>query len=265
MDKNIIKSIKKLRKITGAGIIQCKKSLEKNNYDINLSIDYIRKSNEVDFFEKKNKKLEGIVIGKTNKSSTFGVLIEINCETDFVSKSSIFLKKSKKILEYAVLKKIEKKETLIKKFKKEMEEIKLKTKEQIKINKIKTLKGERIIYYLHGTKMGSIVSLINKKKNKFEKYIAMQIIANKPEYLNKKQIPKNIINHEFKIQKEIAKKNTKNKNEIEKITNKKTKEFIKKITLMEQNFIINPQETIFNLTKKNKIKIIKFHWMEVGS
>lgn len=264
MNNQNIKLIKKLREKTGAGILQCKKVLEKNNYNINSSIDNIRKINKIDFLNKKKKNKEGIILGGVDKHSKFGILIEINCETDFVSKNSIFLENTKKILQYSILKKIENINILKKKCLKKIEEIRFKTKEQIEINKIKTLKGEKIIFYLHNKKIGALVSIINKKKNKLEKYIAMQIVANKPEYLNIKKIPKKTLQHEFQIQLEIAKKTTKKIEEIKKITSEKMKNFKKKISLMEQNFIMNPDKTVLELTKKEKIKIIQFKWMELG-
>lgn len=263
-DKNI-KLIKKLREKTGAGLLQCKKELEKNNYNLNLSIDNIRKTNEIDFLNKKKKNKEGIIIGGINKNSTFGVLIEINSETDFVSKNIIFLKNAKKILQYAISKKIDNIKILKEKCLKYTEEIKFQTKEYINIKKIKTLKGKKIIFYIHNKKIGSLVSIISNKENKLEKYIAMQIVANKPKYLNIKKIPKKILKHELKIQLEIAKKTNKNKEKIEKITSEKIKNFIKEISLMEQSFIMNQKKTISQLTKEKKIKIIKFKWIELGT
>lgn len=259
---NILILIKKLRKITGAGIINCKKALIENNYNIQSAIDNMRKLGQIEYKKKSNDICKnGIITAGISQDQKYGALIEINCETDFVAKNNQFLKFSQKILNYTILKKIENIKIIKKKFKQKTTEIFLQTKEKIKIQRFKYLKGDMINYYLHGSKIGVIIS--TNKTNQNTKHIAMHIAANKPEYFSLKHIPKNIFDHEFNIQLEIAKKNKKNKKFEKKIAYEKTKKILQEISLIHQKFLMNQKETVNEFLIKNKIKIINFFFLEL--
>lgn len=261
---NLLNLIKQLRKKTGAGIINCKKELIKNNYNIQLAIDSMRKSGQIQYRKKNENSIKnGIITAGINKNLKFGVLIEINCETDFIEKNKKFINFSQKVLNYTLLNKIKKIKQIREKFKKEVTDIFIQTKEKININKLKFLEGKSINYYLHGSKIGVLVSS-NKTNLTFTKHIAMHIAAYKPEYNKPENIPENIIEKEFQIQLAITKKSQTDEEKAKNIARKKTKKIINQISLINQYFLMNSKKTVDYYLKKNKIEIIDFVWLKLS-
>lgn len=257
MSKHIIKLIKELRKHTKISIIDCKKILEKNNYNIHTSIQNINNLQKI-YKPKTNEFLlkEGAIFAGISQDNKFGALLKLKCETDFVSKNKLFLSIGKQITQNIISKKIYNIEQIKKIYKKNIIDIRNKTKENIYISEIKTLKGNQINYYLHMHKIGALVSTENDYNN-FSKKIAMQIVASKPKYLSINNIPKNSINNKLCFQTKI-----KHKNENSKIKN--TYENIEQHCLLNQKFIMNPEKKIHEIINEKKIKIVDFAILEIN-
>ncbi len=251
--KNNINLIKQIRKLTKISINKCKIALKKNNFDLKKTLIYLKKKK----INNKKKTNEGIIISKIKKN--IGIIIKIKCETDFITKNKYFLNFCKKLIKYCLKKKIynnkninnyinNKKNFLISKF-----------KENIKIHKIRYLKGKYIIKYIHiNYKIGTILKINIKENNnnyyRSAKKICMHITAMNPKYISRKLINKKQIKKE---------KNSildyKNKKDLISKLNIK----LKKKILLEQNFIFNEKLLVKDYIKKKNIIILKFHRFEI--
>ncbi|MFI4818991.1 MAG: translation elongation factor Ts [Enterobacterales bacterium] len=258
-----INNIKKLRKLTGVGILECKKSLIKSKGNIKIAIDLMRKYGKKISIQKiYNKTSNGIILIKQSEKKKKIIMLEIKCETDFVEKNIEFKLFGKKIINFIINKNIYNINLINNKFKFERELLISKFCENIKIKRFSYLKGENTGFYLHRSHIGVIVSSTNGKKNFLNK-IAMHIAACKPKYLNSKDIPNNLINHEKNIQMKIAINSGKTNKISKKIVIGRINKFINEITLNNQEFIIDNKKKIYQILLLNKIKINNFILFEI--
>lgn len=258
-----ISLIQRLRNITGSGLIECKNALIDAQGNIDLAILNMRKSGIVKAIKKyKNITTNGIIA--TGIKGNIATILELNCQTDFLSENIEFKNFSKKIISnildlkntdiHVINKKFEiKKNILISKF-----------SENINIRRVAILIGEQLGYYLHNNmKIGVIISTKNMKEDLIKK-IAMHIAASKPEYLNVEDIPDEKILYEKQIQLEIAKKYKKNSFISKKIVEGKIKKFIHSISLINQIFIFDTQKTIKKILDETNSQVVSFVRFELG-
>ncbi|UDG80449.1 translation elongation factor Ts [Candidatus Annandia pinicola] len=257
-----IKLIKELRNKTNVGIVDCKKALIKSKGDIEEAINIMRKEGKINIHKKlKNKAVNGIILIKSNRK--LEVIIEINCETDFVSKNIIFIKFCEKVINTIIKKNIYDINILKNIFKNDIEKLVYTFGENIKINRLGVLKDSCMDYYLHDKKIGVLISSYNAPK-KILKSIAMHIAASNPRYINVKDVPLDIIEKEKKIQLEILIKNKKDKIFFERIIKGKIKKFIDSIVLSEQNFIFETSKKVKKVLNEYNILIKNFIRFELG-
>ncbi|MFP3014341.1 MAG: translation elongation factor Ts [Arsenophonus sp.] len=256
--------VKELRELTGAGIIECKKALIKTNGNIELAINNIRKLGQSKAEKKANKATyQGMVMAIVSDDRKFGALIEVNCETDFVAKDSIFREFSNEVLKFVVENKISNINKLKIKFEEQRTAIISKIGENINIRRVRILEGEKIGCYLHGIRIGVLVSAKGADDNLI-RYIAMHIAASKPKYITPADVSADVIANEYQIQLDIAMKAGKSTEITEKIVTGRMNKFINEISLTGQQFIINPNETVGELLKNKNAQVISFIRFEVG-
>ncbi|WP_169780407.1 translation elongation factor Ts, partial [Enterobacteriaceae endosymbiont of Donacia piscatrix] len=228
-----INKIKELRNITGLSIIKCKKALKITKNNINDAISYIKKYSRIEFIKKSdNETKEGLIFDYITKD--FGILLEINCQTDFVTKSIHFINFGHEILKY-IIKNNQKDIKIIKKIfhQKKIELIGL-LKENIFINRLDYIKGKFIGKYIHHSKNIGIIIKSNVNNQLLMKNISMHIAMLKPRYIQEKNIPSTVLDKEYEIQKKIAIQENKPKIIIKKIIKGRIKKFIDSITLYNQ-------------------------------
>lgn len=262
-NKNLLDKIKKLRKTTGSGVIECKKALIIANGNIDLAILNMRKSGLINAVKKFNNiTSEGVI--STEIKNNVAVIIEVNCQTDFVSKNEIFKSFTNKIILYILKYKIKDINFIKKKFELEKNFLISKFGENINIRRISILEGNKLGQYLHNnSKIGVIISGTNIKKDLIKK-IAMHIAANKPEYIDTIDIPNEKIHNERQIQLEIVKKYKKNISISEKIIEGKLKKFKDSISLTNQIFLLDTSKTVGKVLKEKNSKINSFIRFELG-
>ncbi|WP_343184183.1 translation elongation factor Ts [Buchnera aphidicola (Ceratovacuna keduensis)] len=268
--KNISYStIKKLRKITGIGILECKNEIINTKGNIEEAIFNLRKKGAIKAEEKKiNKTYNGIIL--SHSKNNFGVILEIKCQTDFVSKGKYFKKFGKKILKYSIQNCCKDINEIKKKFEKDRIELLNKVNENILINKFYYISGETVYSYVHSDRIGVLISTYNKNnykslnidKNVLKK-ISMHIVAKKPKYLKFEDIPKEIVKKEIIIHSELTKKLQKPTKYFNKIVKGKVRKFFSKIILMEQDFAIDEKKNVEQFTKENNIILKNFVRLEI--
>ena len=276
---SITELIKELRGKTGAGFLDCKKSLEDNNNDIEKSIEALRKKGLAKASKKTDRTaIEGAVGVYSNKNIT--ALIKVNSETDFAAKSDTFLdfldSLGNLVLENNS--KIDKNQFLQLNFDKGtvqdyFNSMIAKIGENLILNDllIKENKNSTYSYYIHNSyrgNIGKIISLVeyttsdnNIEVKTLSKNICMHIAAMKPESIDVNDLDENLVNNEKKIQRELILNSGKPSNIVEKILEGKMKKYFSEVTLLNQFFILDQDKTvrdIINEHSKYKYSLISF-------
>lgn len=259
MSDNLAK-VKELRELTGAGIQDCKTALSENNYDIEKSIEYLRKKGITKAAKKSSRDAaEGLaVIASTNSKAC---ILEVNSETDFVAKNKEFINFCSEISKIALSNNLNLENLLNAKInnsliKDELINLIAKIGENIKIRRIGYLENTNgiVANYIHNQqnenmgKIGVIISIDCQNKNKevleFSRKICMHIAALSPMSLGEKDLSLDFINKEKEILKEELKNQGKKDDMIDKILVGKLKKVISDNTLMGQKWIHNQDITV---------------------
>ncbi|MGP1928287.1 MAG: translation elongation factor Ts [Arsenophonus sp. NC-WZS1-MAG3] len=256
--------VKELRERTGLGIMECKKALIEASGNIKLAIDNMRKSGQAKAAKKACRvATEGVVMAKISDNRKFGALLELNCETDFVAKDASFIAFGNEILKSVIENKSSNIDELKTKFEEQRTTIVSKIGENINIRRIEIIEGEKIGYYLHGSRIGVFVSA-KGADDKLIKHIAMHIAACKPECVTPTDVLADVLTHEYQIQFDIAMQSGKSCEIAEKIVTGRMNKFINEISLTGQQFIIDPSKTVGALLKEKNVTVTNFIRFEVG-
>ncbi|WP_457913910.1 translation elongation factor Ts [Candidatus Gillettellia adelgis] len=254
--------VKTLRERTGAGIMDCKKALVKANGDIDLSIENLRKSGATQAVKKSgNITTDGVI--KTKINGNYGVILEINSQTDFVAKDLDFQAFTDKVLDFAMIGKISDINVLKTQFEEERIALVAKSGENINIRRVASLEGSVIESYLHGVRLGVLVAATGADKQ-LVKQIAMHIAASKPDFIDPNDVSANMIEKEYHAQCDIAMQSGKPKDIVEKIVAGRIKKFTKSLSLTSQPFVIDPSKTVGEVLKECCMNITAFIRFEVG-
>lgn len=247
--------VNKLRQMTGAGMMDCKKALTEANGDFDAAIDLLRKKGQkVSASRSDRETTEGAVFVNTNDSNTEGVLVALGCETDFVGKNEEFQNLGNAILNIAV----EKKPASVDALKSEkigdqtvdekIIELVGKIGEKIEIVAYEVMSAEAVVTYIHaGSKLGVLVGL--KGSNGADvaaagRDVAMQIAAMNPVGVDKDDVDPSIVAREIEIGREQAKAEGKPEAMLDKIAEGKLNKFYKENTLLNQAFVKDNALTI---------------------
>ncbi len=251
--------VAKLRKMTGAGMMDCKKALNETNGDFDAAIESLRKKGQKVAQKRADREAkEGVVLATTSDDKKKAFMIALNCETDFVAKNDDFINKANEILKIAKENNPE-----------SIDELKnLNTEKGISVNEFiieatgiigekidlsnyATVRGEKTGYYIHSDNKVATIVAMNKQDAEDEviKNIAMQVTAMKPVALNKNNVPQDIIDKELEIGKELAVNEGKPADLAEKIARGRLGKFFKENTLLNQIFVKDNKKTITDYLK----------------
>lgn len=247
--------VNKLRTMTGAGMMDCKKALTEAEGDFEKAIEILRKKGQKVSANRSDKDAkEGSVFVKTSDDKKEAYLIALNCETDFVAKNEEFQTLGKLIVETAFAKKSATKEALLAEavgsltINDKITELVGKIGEKLEITAFVQMKGEAIVPYIHaGSKLGVLVSLkgINGKDvTDAGKDVGMQIAAMNPVAVDEKDVDKTLIEKELEIAKAQILAEGKPENMVEKIAQGKLNRFFKDNTLLPQIFVKDNSKTV---------------------
>jgi len=250
----------KLRKSTGAGMMDCKKALEEAKGNFDKAVEIIRKKGQLVASKRADREAtEGVVLAKVSSDMKSGVMIVLNCETDFVAKNQGFISFAESILDLAITKLPANLE--------ELKKLSLGDKtiadginqqiaaigEKIDLSFYEKLSAAQIVPYIHpGNKLASLVGLNKVLTNpQVGKDVAMQVAAMDPVAVDKNQVPQNIIDKEIEIGKDQARREGKPEDILEKIAVGKLNKFFKEKTLLNQEFIKDNKKTILQYLQEN--------------
>lgn len=246
--------VNKLRQMTGAGMMDCKKALVEADGDFDQAVAILRKKGQkVSASRSDRETSEGVVFIKSGDDYQEAVLITLACETDFVAKNEDFLQAGEDILAVAFeqrpasvdeLKQLKVGDLTIEE---KLSELVGKIGEKIEIGAYEVLTGETVVSYIHANKkLGVLVALANTdgKGEEAGKDIAMQIAAMNPAALDESGVDQATIDRELEIGREQAKAEGKPDNILDKIAQGKLKKFYKDNTLLNQAFVKDNSMTI---------------------
>ena len=246
-----------LRKSTGAGMMDCKKALVEANGNHEKAIEILRKKGQkVAANRAERESTEGVVLLKINEQKSEGVIVSLNCETDFVAKNKDFLNFASEILNVA--ENVNSMESLLNS---KNGDLSISDKlieqtgiigEKIEIGNFKKLSGKHIGGYVHaGNKIAAMVALSdsNPVAEEVSKNVAMQVAAMNPLALNENSVDSSIVEKETEIIKEQLVKEGRPENIIDNIIVGKLKRFYKDNTLIRQSYIKDSKVSVEDYVK----------------
>jgi len=264
--------VKELRDVSGAGMMDAKKALTENNGDMDAAIDWLRTKGLATAAKKSNRTAaEGLVA--VDVSDGTGVVIEVNSETDFVAKNQDFQNMVGSFAKCALsVSNIDSLNgTLI--ADKKVSEIltdKIATVgENMSLRRMAKLSGDTVASYIHNSvapgmgKIGVLVALKGDNSD-FAKQVAMHVAATNPASLSENDLSSDILSREKSILTEQARESGKPEQVIEKMIEGRLKKFLADVTLLGQNFVINPDLTVGKAAAEVGVEILGFLRFEVG-
>jgi len=265
--------VKELRERTGAGMMDCKKALVETNADLEAAIDLMRASGAAKAAKKAGRVAsEGLVNVTISDDKKSAVILEVNSETDFVTKGQSFvdfvntlgklaLKNRPESVETFLTQTLESGETVDE----AREGIIAKIGENVSVRRLQNVSAENGVlgFYKHGDRIAVLVVLSGKDLD-LAKDIAMHIAASKPECISEEQLSNKLLEREKAIFIEQAKESGKPDNIIEKMIVGRMKKFVKEVTLYGQAFVKDPDISVGKLVESKNAKVESFVRFEVG-
>ncbi|MDD2380069.1 MAG: translation elongation factor Ts [Mariniphaga sp.] len=243
----------KLRKVTGAGMMDCKSALAESDGNFDRALEIIREKGKLVASKRADRDAaEGVVLAKTTDNNKFGALVVLNCETDFVAKNENFIAFTSQILDAALQQKTTKLE--------ELKEVQINDRtveaqvseqtgvigEKIELSYFGKIEAETVVNYIHpGNKLATLVGF-NKANVDVQvaKDVAMQVAAMSPVAVDTDAIPSNIVEKELEIAREKFRQEGKPEAMLDKIAQGALQKWYKEVTLLNQAFIKDGKITV---------------------
>ena len=261
--------VKELRERTGLGMMDCKKALAEADGDMEKAIEDLRKASGLKAAKKASRvAAEGVVLTKIDDEGNYGVIMEVNSETDFVARDDNFLGFADKALDAAFTNREadiaaildggveEARQALVQKI---GENINLRRVARI------ALEGDAGVVesYIHNNKIGVLIALKGGDEA-LARDVAMHIAAVNPMVVRAEDVPEDVLAKESEIYSAQARESGKPEEIIEKMIQGRLRKFIAEVTLLEQPFVKDPDTTIGALLKQSDADVISFTRFEVG-
>ena len=265
--------VKELRERTGAGMMDCKKALVETNADLEAAIDLMRASGAAKAAKKAGRVAsEGLVNITTSDDNNDAVILEVNSETDFVTKGSAFidfvnelgalaLKNKPASVEEFLTQTLDSGETVDQ----AREGIIAKIGENISVRRVQSINSGKGVLgaYKHGDRI-AVLTVLTGSDEDLAKDIAMHIAASKPECVSEDELSADLLEREKAIFIEQAKESGKPDDIIEKMIVGRMKKFVNEVTLYGQSFVKDPDMTVGALVKSKSSEVESFVRYEVG-
>lgn len=257
--------------------MDCKKALTETNGDFEAAIDYLRKKGaKVSASRSDREAKEGVVIAKTTADGKKGIIIELNCETDFVAKNADFVQFAQSVADLAIEKDPASLEALLDlelngtKLSEAIIEQTGKIGEKIGVSKFEKVEAPKVVAYIHANyKLGVLVGLSADAAGVEEagRDVSMQIAAMNPVAIDKGDVDASVIERELEIAKDVIRAEGKPEEMVEKIAQGKLNKFYKDSTLLNQEFVKDSSKTIAQMldTVHKGLTVISFKRVQLGA
>ncbi|ALS97761.1 translation elongation factor Ts [Lacimicrobium alkaliphilum] len=260
--------VKELRERTGAGMLDCKKALEETNGDVEQAIENMRKSGQAKAAKKAGRiAAEGVILTKVE--GNHAVMVELNCETDFVARDESFLAFGDKIVDLALANRLNDAEALNNleldgiKVSEARENLVAKIGENITVRRVVSIEGDNLGAYVHGGRIG-VLTILEGGDSELAKDVAMHVAASNPQFVKPEQVPADVVEKEKAIQIDIAMQSGKPAEIAEKMVAGRMSKFTGEISLTGQPFVKDPSQSVGALLKASNADVVNFVRFEVG-
>jgi elongation factor Ts len=267
--------VKKLREATAAGMLDCKKALDEADGDYNKALDIIRVKGLKGVTKREGRLTSnGAVVAKVE--GNLGVMLELNCETDFVAKGERFIALADELLAHLQNVQSDSVESFLsstmangKTVQATVDEGNATLGEKIEVRRIAVIKDSPVGIYLHRTspdlppQVGVLVELV-KDAAEVGKDIAQHIAAFAPQFVTREEVPADLIENERRIAEETAREEGKPEAALSKIVEGRVTGFVKEVSLIEQSFAKDAKKTVKQILDEAGTAVKAFHRFRVG-
>ena len=270
--------VNKLRQMSGAGMMDCKKALQETEGDFDKAIDYLRKKGQKVAGKRADRDAnQGFVVAKTTDDKTYGAVIMVNCETDFVGKTEEFIKFAKDLLDLGIANRFHTVADLMPMplgtttVEGKLNDLLGKTGEKIQIAHYDVIEAPVVFAYNHfGNRLATVIGMSKddaKNVNEIGHELAMQVAAMSPVAVDKDNVTQEVIDREIEIGKDMARQEGKAEEMVEKIAQGKLQKFFKEMTLLNQDFIKDSKKTVRQYIADNDkdLAVVGFKRLQLGA
>lgn len=245
--------IQKLREMTGAGMMDCKKALQEADGDFEGAIDALRKKSIAKAAKREDRETkEGVVIAQTNSDQTRGIIVALQCETDFVARNDGYIAMTQKMADIALANFPANLEELLNLPYENGVSIGEKVGEQngvigekIELGRYERIEGAQVLTYNHSNNKRSVLVALNKGgHDEAGRNVAMQVAAMNPVSVSKDDVDPKVVEKEIEIGKELARNEGKAEDMLEKIAMGRLNKFFAENTLLSQKYVKNNDQTV---------------------
>jgi len=268
--------VKRLRELTGAGMLDCKNALAEAEGDIDAAVEFLRKKGVKDAGKRAARTAANGLVTALLDGTTAGVLVEVNCETDFVAKNEGFQELAAKVAQTALASKVTDRLALLaaegadgKTVEQLIEDASASIKEKLELGRFVRFEGGYVHAYLHKSDrdlpptLGVLVQL-DKENEDIAKDLAQQIAAMRPQYTKRDQVPADVLERERRIFEQITRDEGKPEAAIAKIVDGRVGGFYKEVVLTEQAFVKDNKQSIAAILKAGGVDVQGFARFQVG-
>jgi elongation factor Ts len=268
--------VKRLRDQTGAGMMDCKNALEQADGDLEQAMELLRLKGAKDNSKRSTRTAGNGLVTAELDGTAVGVLVELNCETDFVAKTDLFQQYAADIAKAAIATKAADKEALLSAEAKPgvtvaqlIEEAGASLKEKLELGRFVRYEGGYVATYLHRSDAAlpptlGVLLQLDKEAPETAKDLAQQIAAMRPLYVSRDEVPADVVEKERRIAEQITRDEGKPEQAIPKIVEGRLGAFYKDVALVEQPFVKDPKTTVKQVLSAGGVNVTAFTRIQVG-
>jgi elongation factor Ts len=268
--------VKRLRDATGAGMLDCKKALEQADGDLDAAVEILRVKGAKDVGKRQGRTAGNGLVAAALDGTSAGVLVELNCETDFVAKTELFQQAAADIAAAALAGRPADRLAVLGlevrpgvTAQQLVEEAGASLKEKVELGRYALLEGGYVTSYLHRSDpalpptVGVLVQL-DSPSEQVGKDLAHQVAAMRPQYLIRDEVPADVVEKERSIAEQVTREEGKPEQAIPKIVEGRVGAFFKDVVLTEQAFVRDPKKTIKKMLAEQGVTVRGFARFQVG-
>jgi elongation factor Ts len=268
--------VKRLREQTAAGMLDCKKALEEADGDFDAAVEILRLKGAKDVSKRAGRTAAQGLVSAELAGTEAGVLLELNCETDFVAKTELFQAVAAQIISTALEHRPADRLTLLAleirpgtTVQQHIEEASASLKEKLELGRYALLEGGFIASYLHKSDPGlpptvGVLVQLDSPAAEAGKEVALQVASMRPQYVTRDQVPAEVVEKERGIMEQITRDEGKPEQAVPKIVEGRLNAFFKDIVLTEQPSVRDPKKTINQLLSEQGATVRAFARFQVG-
>jgi len=268
--------VKRLRDATAAGMLDCKKALEEANGDFDAAVEILRVKGAKDVGKRAGRVAANGLVTALLDGTSAGILVEVNCETDFVAKTELFQQVAADIAAAALAHRPADRLALLKTevrpgvtAQQLIEEAGASLQEKLELGRYAIFEGGYVASYLHKSDralpptVGVLVQL-DAPAEQAGKDVAQQVAAMRPQYVTRDQVPADVVENERRIAEQITRDEGKPEQAIGKIVEGRLGAFFKDVVLTEQAFVKDPKKNIKQVLSEQGVTVLAFARFQVG-